>query len=67
MSVYVISDTVPQDPQAWETYISLAPATIEKYGGRYLVRGGSIDSIEGSRQGPAPEHDLRPGSDGGSY
>jgi len=48
MSVYVISDTIPQDPQAWQTYISIAPATIEKYGGRYLARGGHIDIIEGS-------------------
>ena len=48
MAVYVISDIVPQDPQAWETYLKLAPATIEKYGGRYLARGGDIETIEGA-------------------
>ena len=48
MAVYVISDTVPQDPQAWETYIAVAPASIARYGGRYLARGGHIETIEGS-------------------
>ena len=48
MAVYVISDVVPQDPQAWETYIKLAPATIEKYGGRYLARGGDVETMEGT-------------------
>jgi uncharacterized protein (DUF1330 family) len=48
MAVYVISDVVPQDPQAWETYIKLAPTTIEKYGGRYLARGGDVETIKGT-------------------
>jgi uncharacterized protein (DUF1330 family) len=48
MAAYVISDTEPQDPQAWATYVALAPATIARYGGRYLVRGGRIETIEGS-------------------
>jgi uncharacterized protein (DUF1330 family) len=48
MAVYVISDVAPQDPQAWETYIKLAPATIEKYGGRYLARGGDVETMEGT-------------------
>jgi uncharacterized protein (DUF1330 family) len=48
MAVYVISDTVPQDPQAWATYIATAPASIARYGGRYLARGGAIETIEGT-------------------
>ena len=48
MAVYFISEPVPQDPEAWETYIKLAPATIEKYGGRYLARGGNVETIEGT-------------------
>lgn len=47
MAVYVISDVVPQDRQAWDAYVQLAPATIEKYGGRYLARGGPIRTMEG--------------------
>jgi uncharacterized protein (DUF1330 family) len=48
---YLISDVgavAPEDEEAWQTYLALAPATIEQYGGRYLARGGAIDVIEGS-------------------
>ena len=48
MAVYIISEPVPQDPRAWQAYIKLAPATIEKYGGRYLARGGNVETIEGT-------------------
>ncbi|WP_454814962.1 DUF1330 domain-containing protein [Labrys neptuniae] len=48
MSAYVISDVVPQDVEAWNAYVWLAPATIEKYGGRYLARGGSVQNMEGN-------------------
>lgn len=47
MPAYVISDTNPKDPEAWKAYVSLAPAAIKQYGGRYLSRGGEIDVIEG--------------------
>jgi uncharacterized protein (DUF1330 family) len=47
MPAYVISDVEMVDPALFETYRSLAPATIAKYGGRYLVRGGAIDAVEG--------------------
>jgi uncharacterized protein (DUF1330 family) len=51
MAVYVISDVAavaPQDEAAWKAYVERAPATIEKYGGRYLARGGAIQVMEGS-------------------
>ena len=51
MAAYVISDVgpvAPQDEEAWKGYVGRAPATIEKYGGRYLARGGSIQVMEGS-------------------
>lgn len=48
MSAYVISDAVPQDEEAWNAYVRLAPGTIEKYGGRYLARGGPVRTMEGS-------------------
>lgn len=50
MTAYVISDAsavAPEDEAAWKAYVALAPATIEKYGGRYLVRGGDIDVMKG--------------------
>ena len=47
MSAYVISDLEIVDPEQIGTYRSLAQASIAKYGGRYLVRGGAIEPIEG--------------------
>jgi uncharacterized protein (DUF1330 family) len=47
MPAYVISDVRPLDPDAIRAYRDLAQATIAKYGGRYIVRGGAIDRVEG--------------------
>lgn len=35
------------DPQKFEAYRGKVPATIAQYDGRYLVRGGDMESIEG--------------------
>jgi len=47
MPAYVISDVVIRDPVEFETYRSLAAASIAKYGGRYIVRGGAVRPVEG--------------------
>ena len=47
MTAYVISEVEPRDATLFERYRALAPATIERYGGRYLVRGGKADVVEG--------------------
>lgn len=47
MTAYVISDVEFLDPVQVEQYRSLAQATIVRYGGRYLVRGGRIEPVEG--------------------
>jgi uncharacterized protein (DUF1330 family) len=52
MPAYVISDLEIRDPVAIETYRSLAAASIARYGGRYIVRGGAVEPLEG---GWAPE------------
>ena len=36
-----------KDPEAYAEYYAKAPATIEMYGGRYLVRGGEVIPGEG--------------------
>jgi len=40
MAAYLIADVDVKDPGAYEEYKKAAPASIAKYGGRYLVRGG---------------------------
>ena len=47
MSAYVIVNIEVNDPQQYEVYKSMAPASIEAYGGKYIVRGGPIDILEG--------------------
>ena len=51
MAAYIIVDmgaVAPGDEGSWKAYVAMAPATIERYGGRYLVRGGAIDVMEGN-------------------
>jgi uncharacterized protein (DUF1330 family) len=47
MSAYVIAEIEITDPAAYEEYRKLVPATIAKYGGTYLVRGGAVETKEG--------------------
>src|SRR5262249_9660219 len=47
MPAYVIADLDVTDPAGFEEYRQVVPATIEKYGGRYLVRGGALETLEG--------------------
>lgn len=47
MPGYVIANVRVQDPAAYEQYKKMVPATIERFGGRYLVRGGRGRVVEG--------------------
>ena len=47
MPGYMIADVNVTDPEGFEEYRKLVSATIEAYGGRYVVRGGATDTIEG--------------------
>lgn len=47
MSAYFIVDNEVTDPAGFEEYRKQVPATLEKYGGKILVRGGQIQMLEG--------------------
>ncbi|HVQ75631.1 MAG TPA: DUF1330 domain-containing protein [Candidatus Binatia bacterium] len=47
MPGYVIVDVTVTDPAAMEEYRKQVPATLAKYGGRFLVRGGAHETLEG--------------------
>jgi len=47
MPGYVIGDVDITDPAAYEEYRRLTPATIAKYGGKYILRGASYEKVEG--------------------
>jgi len=44
---YIIANATVQDADAYEGYKKLAQEAIAKYGGRYVVRGGAMDTLEG--------------------
>jgi uncharacterized protein (DUF1330 family) len=52
MSAYVISEVDVKDAAGFETYRTIAAKAIAQYGGRYLVRGGAANVVEG---GPPPK------------
>ena len=47
MSAYVIADVEITDPVQYAAYIRIVPPTIAHYGGRFLVRGGKAETLEG--------------------
>ena len=47
MPAYVIVEIEIVDPTGYEEYKKLASATVEKYGGKYIVRGGAAETLEG--------------------
>lgn len=53
MPAYIISDVTIRDREAFEAYRSRAAASIAAHGGRYLVRGGDVETLEGDWQ-PGP-------------
>ena len=48
MAAYIIVDVEITDPVRYAEYIRVVPPTIAKYGGRFLVRGGNAETLEGS-------------------
>lgn len=50
MPAYFIVDLDVTDPAGFDEYRKQVPATIAQYGGRYLVRGGQTETLEGNWQ-----------------
>ena len=50
MAAYVIVDVDIQDAAQYDEYRKRVPATIEKNGGKFLVRGGQFEQLEGAWQ-----------------
>ncbi|GBF04061.1 hypothetical protein DAERI_010233 [Deinococcus aerius] len=51
MSAYVIGLIDVHDPEGYPTYSQQVPATLEPYGGQFLVRGGQPEALEGEAPG----------------
>lgn len=47
MSAYVIVQVDVKEPARYEDYKKMVPPSLEKFGGRFLVRGGKTHTLEG--------------------
>jgi uncharacterized protein (DUF1330 family) len=47
MPAYVVADVEVSDPERYREYSAQVAATVEPHGGRFLVRGGAAEAIEG--------------------
>jgi len=47
VAAYLVVDIEITNPAQFEEYRKLAPAAIAKYGGRYIIRGGAYEVLEG--------------------
>ena len=47
MAAYVIVEVTITDKELYEVYKKLTPAAIEAFDGKFVVRGGASESLEG--------------------
>src|SRR5688500_2216456 len=50
MPAYIVVQISIHDPVTYDHYMKIAPPSIAVYGGRYIVRGGPSEVLEGSWQ-----------------
>ena len=50
MSALLIVDITVHDTERYKEYVELVPSLIEKHDGKYLVRGGNVEVVEGNWQ-----------------
>ena len=48
MAAFVVVDVEIEDPVAYEEYKRLTPASLVPFGGRFVVRGGRVETLEGT-------------------
>jgi uncharacterized protein (DUF1330 family) len=52
MPAYVVVEIEIRDAETYRRYKEMAPASIARYGGRYLVRGAPVQCLEGEWDSP---------------
>lgn len=50
MPSYMIVEVKVKDPVRYEDYKRLTPASLKPYGGKFIVRGGNTELIEGTQE-----------------
>jgi len=49
MPAFIIAEVEVTNPSGYESYRPLAGASVAQYGGRFVVRGGKAELIEGAQ------------------
>ena len=47
MPAYIVVEVEVEDPIRYEDYKKMVPPSLAAYGGRFLVRGGQVENLEG--------------------
>ena len=47
MAGYIVADIEITDPNEYQKYSQQTAATLERYGGKFLARGGNPETLEG--------------------
>jgi uncharacterized protein (DUF1330 family) len=47
MAAYVVVEVEVKDPDRYARYREMVPPSLAKYGGRFVVRGGKTETLEG--------------------
>ena len=47
MAAYFLVEVEVQEPERYERYKQMVPASLQAYGGKFLVRGGKAEGVEG--------------------
>jgi uncharacterized protein (DUF1330 family) len=50
MKAYIIVDITITNPTAYEDYKKLTPASLQPFDGKFIVRGGATETLEGDWQ-----------------
>ena len=50
MAAYIILDIEVTNPEGYKDYAKLASETVKLYSGKYIVRGGAHETLEGDWQ-----------------
>ena len=48
MPAYIVTEIDIRDPEGFADYRAMVPASLEVHGGKFLVRGGAVENLEGS-------------------
>ena len=50
MPAYIIVEVDIHDPEQYEDYKKLTPGSLQPFGGKFIVRGGQAENLEGDWQ-----------------